>query len=200
MCFRRCRFSAILFSAKSIHTVVCQYMDDTRSFGRGHGDHVRQTVFDKKIFCDFLSVNDFSAKLFSATLFLQTVFLRNVFRGNIFLRKNFYKLFSAKCFSANDIQFVLSKSVCGLNLLWLKSAASSSWYVQSFRNMIFKAFYQCILFLYNAVYYRHWLLELNFLKLSYRICSLENEIQLAGYKILNALWVIGTQGTRFVDR
>jgi hypothetical protein len=29
---------------------------------------------------------------------------------------------------------------------------------------------------------------------------LENEIQLAGYKILNALWVIGTQGTKFVDR
>lgn len=29
---------------------------------------------------------------------------------------------------------------------------------------------------------------------------LENEIQLAGYKILNSLWIIGTQGTRFVDR
>lgn len=29
---------------------------------------------------------------------------------------------------------------------------------------------------------------------------LENEIQLAGYKILNALWIIGTQGTKFVDR
>ncbi|CAF5091478.1 unnamed protein product, partial [Rotaria magnacalcarata] len=27
-----------------------------------------------------------------------------------------------------------------------------------------------------------------------------NEIQLAGYKILNALWLIGTQGTKFVDR
>jgi len=23
---------------------------------------------------------------------------------------------------------------------------------------------------------------------------------LAGYKILNALWIIGTQGTKFVDR
>ena len=33
-----------------------------------------------------------------------------------------------------------------------------------------------------------------------RFCSLENEIQLAGYKILNALWVIGTQGRKFVDR
>jgi hypothetical protein len=29
---------------------------------------------------------------------------------------------------------------------------------------------------------------------------LENEIQLAGYKILNSLWIIGTQGTKFVDR
>ena len=32
------------------------------------------------------------------------------------------------------------------------------------------------------------------------LSSVENEIQLAGYKILNALWIIGTQGTKFVDR
>lgn len=36
----------------------------------------------------------------------------------------------------------------------------------------------------------------------YEIASMfvDNEIQLAGYKILNALWIIGTQGTQFVDR
>ncbi|CAF3538671.1 unnamed protein product [Rotaria sordida] len=37
-------------------------------------------------------------------------------------------------------------------------------------------------------------------KNNYGVDVFENEIQLAGYKILNALWVIGTQGTKFVDR
>lgn len=37
-------------------------------------------------------------------------------------------------------------------------------------------------------------------KNNYGIDVFENEIQLAGYKILNALWVIGTQGTKFVNR
>ncbi|CAF0782285.1 unnamed protein product, partial [Didymodactylos carnosus] len=37
-------------------------------------------------------------------------------------------------------------------------------------------------------------------KNQYGIDVFENEIQLAGYKILNALWVIGTQGTKFVNR
>ncbi len=32
------------------------------------------------------------------------------------------------------------------------------------------------------------------------VCFLENEIQLAGYKILNALWIVGTKGTKLVDR
>ena len=41
---------------------------------------------------------------------------------------------------------------------------------------------------------------LSFSESSSLFCSLENEIQLAGYKILNALWVIGTQGRKFVDR
>jgi len=37
-------------------------------------------------------------------------------------------------------------------------------------------------------------------KNNYGVDVFENEIQLAGYKILNALWIIGTQGTKFVDR
>jgi hypothetical protein len=32
------------------------------------------------------------------------------------------------------------------------------------------------------------------------VSFLESEIQLAGYKILNSLWVIGTKGTIYVDR
>ena len=35
--------------------------------------------------------------------------------------------------------------------------------------------------------------------ISYQLFSV-NEIQLAGYKILHSLWVIGTQGAKFVDR
>ncbi|CAM4882414.1 unnamed protein product [Rotaria socialis] len=34
----------------------------------------------------------------------------------------------------------------------------------------------------------------------YGVDVFENEIQLAGYKILNALWIIGTKGRTFVDR
>ncbi|CAF4829750.1 unnamed protein product, partial [Rotaria sp. Silwood1] len=37
-------------------------------------------------------------------------------------------------------------------------------------------------------------------KNNYGVDLFENEIQLAGYKILNALWIIGTKGRKFVDR
>ncbi|CAF4061993.1 unnamed protein product, partial [Rotaria sordida] len=37
-------------------------------------------------------------------------------------------------------------------------------------------------------------------KNNYGVDVFENEIQLAGYKILNALWIIGTKGTKLVDR
>ncbi|CAF4344950.1 unnamed protein product, partial [Adineta steineri] len=37
-------------------------------------------------------------------------------------------------------------------------------------------------------------------KNNYGVDLFENEIQLAGYKILISLWTIGTQGTQFVDR
>jgi hypothetical protein len=36
------------------------------------------------------------------------VFLRNVFLPNVFLRKEFCEMFSAKCFSANDMQFLFN--------------------------------------------------------------------------------------------
>ncbi|CAF4630886.1 unnamed protein product, partial [Rotaria sp. Silwood2] len=37
-------------------------------------------------------------------------------------------------------------------------------------------------------------------KNNYGVDVFENEIQLAGYKILNALWIMGTKGRQFVDR
>ncbi len=52
-----------------------------------------------------------------------------------------------------------------------------------------------LMFSVNIFFFRH---EFGFVIKTF--CFLENEIQLAGYKILNALWIIGTQGLKFIDR
>ena len=85
--------------------VVCWRIEDRLPFGRGHGAQMREKVSDEKSLWNFLSVNRFSTNFFSAIFFLQAIFLRNIFLQNIFLRKISCEILSAKCFSANNMQF-----------------------------------------------------------------------------------------------